>query len=49
MIQYGGYVMRAVESLSNQQGVCAAKVPPAVCLREGIKVTDCGDHSGDRA
>jgi hypothetical protein len=25
MIQYAGYVMRAVESLSNQQGVCAAK------------------------
>jgi hypothetical protein len=25
MIQYGGYVIRAVESLSNQQGVCAAK------------------------
>jgi hypothetical protein len=46
MIHCGGYVMRAVQSLSNQQGVLRSEVPPAVCFREGVKVTDCGNHSG---
>jgi putative ABC transport system permease protein len=33
--------------IDNEFARCEA--PPAVYLREGIKVTDCGNHSGDRA